>query len=76
MLVQEWPPVKLIFARKIRLVFDRLKPTEKKMVGLISRVFANGPVDQGSIPGQVIPRTQKKKKLYVMPPCLTLSIIR
>ena len=23
------------------------------------RVFANGPGDQGSIPGQVIPKTQK-----------------
>ena len=25
----------------------------------MSRVFANGPWDQGSIPGQVIPKTQK-----------------
>ena len=25
----------------------------------MSRVFANGPVDQGSIPSQVIPKTQK-----------------
>ena len=24
-----------------------------------SRVFANGPEDQGSIPGRVIPKTQK-----------------
>ena len=28
-------------------------------IGLMSRVFANGPEDQGSIPGQVIPKTQK-----------------
>ena len=28
-------------------------------IGLMSRVFANGPGDQGSIPGQVIPKTQK-----------------
>ena len=28
-------------------------------IGLRSRVFANGPGDQGSIPGQVIPKTQK-----------------
>ena len=28
-------------------------------VGLMSRVFANGPGDQSSIPGQVIPKTQK-----------------
>ena len=25
----------------------------------MSRVFANGPGDQGSIPGQIIPKTQK-----------------
>ena len=37
------------------------------------RVFANGPGDRGSVPGQVIPKTQK---WYLMPPCLTLSIIR
>ena len=30
-------------------------------------------IDLGSIPGQVIPKTQK---WYLMPPCLTLSIIR
>ena len=28
-------------------------------VGLISRVFANGPGDQGLISGRVIPKTQK-----------------
>ena len=28
-------------------------------IGLMSRVFANGPVDWGSIPGRVIPNTQK-----------------
>ena len=27
--------------------------------GLISRVFASGPGDRGSIPGRVIPKTQK-----------------
>ena len=35
--------------------------------------FANGPGDQGSVPGRVIPKTQK---WYLMPPCLTLSFIR
>ena len=30
-----------------------------RAIGLMSRVFANGPGDQGSIPGQVIPKTQK-----------------
>ena len=29
------------------------------VIGLMSRVFANGPVDRGSIPGRVIPKTQK-----------------
>ena len=37
------------------------------------RVFANSPGDQGSMTGRVIPNTQK---WYLMPPCLTLSIIR
>ena len=30
-----------------------------KTTGLISRIFANGPGDRGSIPGRVIPKTQK-----------------
>ena len=42
-------------------------------IGLMSRVFINGPGDQGSIPGQVIPKT--KKKWYLVQPCITLSII-
>ena len=42
-------------------------------IGLAVSVFANGPGDLGSIPGRVIPKTQK---WYLMPPCLTLSIIR
>ena len=29
------------------------------MFDLMSRVFANGPGDQGSIPGRIIPKTQK-----------------
>ena len=37
------------------------------------RVFINGPEDQGSITGRVVPKTQK---WYLMPPCLILSIIR
>ena len=39
----------------------------------MSKVFANGLGDRSSIPGQVIPKIQK---WYLMPPCLTLSIIR
>ena len=33
--------------------------TYYRAIGLMSRVFANGPGDQGSIPGRVIPKTQK-----------------
>ena len=40
---------------------------------LVGRDFANGPGDLGSIPGRVILKT---KKWYLIPPCLTLSIIR
>ena len=29
------------------------------LISLISRLFANGPGDWGSIPGRVIPKTQK-----------------
>ena len=30
-----------------------------RLIGLQGRVFANGPGDQGSIPGRVIPKTLK-----------------
>ena len=33
--------------------------TMYRAIGIMSRVFANGPGDWGSIPGQVIPKTQK-----------------
>ena len=32
---------------------------QSRAIGLMSREFANGPGDQGSIPGRVIPKTQK-----------------
>ena len=32
---------------------------ETKLIGLVGRVFANGPGDLGSIPGRVIPKTLK-----------------
>ena len=41
------------------------------VIGLLGRVFTNGLGDWGSIPGQVIPKTQK-----MISPCLTLSIMR
>ena len=43
-------------------------------IGLMSSVFTHGPEDLGSIPGRVLPKTFKK--WYLIPPCLTLSIIR
>ena len=30
-----------------------------RLIGLVGRVFANGPEDLGSIPGRVIPKTLK-----------------
>ena len=36
-------------------------------------VFANGPGNRSSIPGRVIPKTQK---WYLIPPCLAFSTIR
>ena len=41
-------------------------------IGLMSRVFISGPRDWGSISDRVI---QRLKKWYLIPPCLTLSII-
>ena len=40
-------------------LFPSLSLSIYKYIGLMSRVFANGPGDWGSIPGQVIPKTQK-----------------
>ena len=42
-------------------------------IDIMVRVFANGPGDLGSLPGRVKPKTQK---WYLIPPCLTISIIR
>ena len=44
-------------------------------IGIMVRVFANGPEDLVSIPGRVIP-TQRLKKWFLRLPCLTLSIVR
>ncbi len=41
-----------------------------RAIGLMSRVFANYPVHQGSIPDRVIPKT---KKIIVDAPCLALD---
>ena len=34
-------------------------PSTMRLIGLVDRVFANGPGDLGSIPGRVIPKTLK-----------------
>ena len=33
--------------------------SRNRLIGLVGTVFANGPGDQGSIPGRVIPKTLK-----------------
>ena len=33
--------------------------TPNRSIGLMSKVFANGPEDRGSIPGRFIPKTEK-----------------
>ena len=35
-------------------------------IGIMVRVFANGPEDLGSIPGWVIPKTQKNGTWYLL----------
>ena len=44
-----------------------------QLIGLVGRVFTNGPGEQASVPGSVIPKTLK---WYLIPPCLTLSNTR
>ena len=44
-----------------------------RAIGIMNKVFANGPGDLGSIPSRVILKTQK---WYLILPCLILSIIR
>ena len=36
-----------------------LSSIPNQLIGLEGRVFANGPGDQGSVPGRVIPKTLK-----------------
>ena len=45
--------------------------TLNRLIGLVGRVFANGPENLGSQPGRVIPKTSKMVLV-----CLTLSNIR
>ena len=54
-------------------LFYTFYQSKYRAIGLMSRVFANDLGDRRSIPGWVIPKTQK---LYLMPLCLKLSSIR
>ena len=49
------------------------KVSKFKQIGLMSRVFTSGLGDRGSIPGRVIPKTQK---WYLMPPFFKLGTTR
>ena len=57
----------------ILIIYTQLYFNYNRAIGIMVRVFTNGLGNQVSIPGWVIPKTQK---LYLMPPYLTLSIIR
>ena len=48
-----------LFIIIMRIQFPPLNITATYFNGLAVRVFANGPGDLGSIPGRVIPKTQK-----------------
>ena len=39
--------------------------TFNQAIGLMSRMFTNGMVEQGSIPGRVIPKTQKMVPKFI-----------
>ena len=46
--------------RKLEIFIKFLKCAESdRLIGLVGRVFANGPKDLGSIPGRDIPKTFK-----------------
>ena len=63
----------LDLARELKKLWNMKIMVIAVVIGLVSRVFAHGPGDRGSIPSGVIPKT---KELYLMPPYLTLRIIR
>ena len=41
------------------IYYKRINLYTSRAIGLMSKVFANGSGDWGSIPGRVIPKTQK-----------------
>ena len=42
------------------------------LIGLVGRVFVNGPGNLGSTPGQIIPKTLK---WYLIPSCFIIIMI-
>ena len=55
---------------KFQVFQSNVNNLHNQLIGLVGRVFTNGPGDQGSVPGCVLPKTLKNGT------CLTLSIIR
>ena len=47
-----------VFTFLRQLIYTQITSRDR-LIGLVGRVFANGPVDMGSIPGRVIPKTLK-----------------
>ena len=65
---QHYQPYNIMLLVPLFLVICPNRP-----IGLVEGVFANGPGDRGTILIRVIRTTQK---WYLIPSCLTLSIIR
>ena len=49
--IETWSPTPLANTLTIMAI--------AQIINLVGKVFANGPRDQGSIPGQIIPKTLK-----------------
>ena len=64
---------KCVFVIELLCMFSVFVYVPPSTYSLMCRIFAKSPGDRVSIPGRVIPKT---KKWYLMPPCLSLSIIR
>ena len=67
------PLYKHVFQHSVSCSVDNKLNTCHWPIGIMVRVFANGPEDWGPIPGRDIPKTQK---MVLMPSSLTLSIKR
>ena len=43
-----------------------MQALSNKLIGLVGRVFTNGPWDRGSIPGRVVTKTFKNDTWYLL----------